>query len=79
MTTHGRFKDPTIFKAKLVFPDPLEPAIPIILRNISQFDHSGRRGNNSNQISLRQDNGHEYPPMEGCNGVAFRYNRRATQ
>jgi hypothetical protein len=30
ITTHGRFSADTIFTASEVFPDPLEPAIPII-------------------------------------------------
>lgn len=30
ITTHGRFRAPTIRTAREVFPEPLEPAIPII-------------------------------------------------
>lgn len=43
ITTHGRFKALTILTAKDVFPEPLEPAMPIIYGPRSAFTIFGYR------------------------------------
>lgn len=60
MTTHGKLRAATIFMARDVFPDPLEPAIPIIL--------GSRRQLSVLPPGLMREIRHEYWPMGGCSG-----------
>ena len=59
MTTQGRFSAATILTARDVLPEPLEPAMPMILRG-SALAKGGSYG---------VDNlSHGYLPMAGCIG-----------
>jgi hypothetical protein len=62
MTTHGRLSALTILTASDVFPDPLEPAIPMIFLRIHQHENIPSWTRGIFGFS------HGYWPMEGCSG-----------